>query len=500
MSTPVASPVPRLPRLLAGHSAWHLPLNDYAAFELARLLVVEEVDEREALVAQLMSVDPSVTLWTACAAAGHGEGGLPPDSEPCCVVDLASWLARAAPRCFHWSADELAEPSTDPVHRTRWGELAADAVAVGNLAANPIADDDVAAEAFLCGLLYNAADWLRSCGPRISIPKQQHGCLPPWLVKRLRERSRPPRSEPMQHVLRAAKAWRESGRRTRQVAGLELTDAFRARGRWQSGSRSTQSHCHLLAQLTRKLCRLEELERDYSGKLEQEKLASLGELAYGASHEINNPLANISTRAQALLLDEPDPERRRMLAIINTQAFRANEMIADMMLFARPPELVREQVDLVKLAEALVHELADEASLQGTQLTRTGAASPLWGSVDETQLTMAFRALVVNALQALGANGEIEMRVQRIEAVGDRTGRSACIAVRDTAAGIPPPVRRHLFDPFYSGREAGRGLGLGLAKCWRVVSLHGGHIDVASASGQGTTFSVTLPLEPGHHH
>ncbi|MFO7904176.1 MAG: sensor histidine kinase [Planctomycetota bacterium] len=499
MSTPVASPVPRLPCLLAGHSAWYLPLNDYAAFELARVLVLDEVEQREALVAQLMSVDPSITLWTACAAAGRSEGVADSDIVPSCVMDLASWLARGGPSFFHWSAEELAEPSTDSAHRSRWGELAADAVAVGNLAANPIADDDVAAEAFLCGLLYNAADWLRSCGPRISISKQQPGCLPAWLVKRLRERSRPPRSEPIQHVVRAAKSWRESGRRTRRVGGVELTDAFRARGRWQSSPRSTESNGHLLARLTRKLCRLEELERNYSRTLEREKLASLGELAYGASHEINNPLANISTRAQALLVDEPDPERRRMLAIINTQAFRANEMIADMMLFARPPELVREEVDLVTLAETLVQELSDEASLQGTQLSRAGETGPLWGAVDETQLTMALRAIVVNALQALGANGEVEVRVQRIEAAGNQTGGSARIAVRDTGPGIPPQVRRHLFDPFYSGREAGRGLGLGLAKCWRVVLLHGGQIDVTSAPGQGTTFSVTLPLEQGRH-
>ena len=120
---------------------------------------------------------------------------------------------------------------------------------------------------------------------------------------------------------------------------------------------------------------------------------------------------------------------------------------------------------------------------------------PLPASVDRTQLTMALRAIVINSLQALGAEGDVDVAVKRARAGGDGGAPCACIAVEDTGPGIPPHVRRHLFDPFYSGREAGRGLGLGLAKCWRVVSLHGGRIDVTSAPRQGTIFSVTLPLE-----
>jgi hypothetical protein len=99
----------------------------------------------------------------------------------------------------------------------------------------------------------------------------------------------------------------------------------------------------LLPRLIRRLSRLDRLEREYSAELEREKLEALKELAYGASHEINNPLANISTRAQTLMREETDPERRRKLAVINAQAFRAHEMISDMMLFARPPMLERER-------------------------------------------------------------------------------------------------------------------------------------------------------------
>ncbi|MEX0818839.1 MAG: histidine kinase dimerization/phospho-acceptor domain-containing protein, partial [Pirellulaceae bacterium] len=89
-----------------------------------------------------------------------------------------------------------------------------------------------------------------------------------------------------------------------------------------------------LSRLVERLIRLKQLETDFDDALVREKLASMRELAYGASHEINNPLANISSRAQTLLDDESDPQRRRKLATINSQAFRAHEMIADMMLFA----------------------------------------------------------------------------------------------------------------------------------------------------------------------
>ncbi len=238
--------------------------------------------------------------------------------------------------------------------------------------------------------------------------------------------------------------------------------------------------------LTAKLQTLQRLEGDFHRTLEQEKLASLGELAYGASHEINNPLANISTRAQALMTGEPDAERRRMLAIINSQAFRANEMIADMMLFARPPALVCDVSDLRLLVEELLAELQPDAELQGTVLETALGAEPVWVSADRAQLGLALRAVLLNALQALGAEGRVELQVQ--EAAG-----SVRIRICDNGPGMSPQVRRHLFDPFYSGREAGRGLGFGMAKCWRIVALHGGGIEVATAPQQGTTVTITLP-------
>src|SRR5436305_11183742 len=101
---------------------------------------------------------------------------------------------------------------------------------------------------------------------------------------------------------------------------------------------------------------------EFAPAVESAKLQALYNFAYGLSHEINNPLANISARAQTLLVDEKDPERRRKLATIVQQAFKAHEMIADLMLFARPPAMRPEEVDLAKLAHTVVAEMQEQAA------------------------------------------------------------------------------------------------------------------------------------------
>jgi len=219
----------------------------------------------------------------------------------------------------------------------------------------------------------------------------------------------------------------------------------------------------------------------------RQKLAALRELAYGLSHEINNPLANIAARAQTLLKDESDPARRKMLATINTQAFRAFEMIADLMLFAKPPALSLKRVDAFDLAAAVACELFAEAKEQGTALFCRGLLQPLEFEVDLVQLSVALRAVVRNSLEALRSGGRVDLSVGATEG-------SIFFRVTDNGPGLTDQARRHMFDPFYSGREAGRGLGLGLSKCWRVVELHGGRMEVASELGKGASVSLHIPV------
>jgi signal transduction histidine kinase len=229
---------------------------------------------------------------------------------------------------------------------------------------------------------------------------------------------------------------------------------------------------------------------EFDERLEREKLAALIELAYGAGHEINNPLANIAARAQTLLEDEVDPERRRKLTAIHRQAMRAHEMIADLMLFARPPKLEIATVDLRQIVRQVVDEQRDAAAERSIELACEVGESPITVQADATQLAVAIAAVVTNAIEAVGANGHVTVAAREWS---EGEARSAEVIVRDDGPGISETVRRHLFDPFFSGREAGRGLGFGLSKCWRIVTDHGGRVVVNNGEGGGAEFTIVLP-------
>jgi signal transduction histidine kinase len=229
---------------------------------------------------------------------------------------------------------------------------------------------------------------------------------------------------------------------------------------------------------------------DFDARLEREKLAALMELAYGAGHEINNPLANIVARAQTLLVDETDPERRRKLSAIHRQAMRAHEMIADLMLFARPPKLELAEIDLRDIVRQVVGEQAELANERSIELSCEVGQTPIPVEADPTQLAVAVGAVLTNAIEAVGSKGQVTLSAREWV---EGSVRSAEVIVRDDGPGVSETVRRHLFDPFFSGREAGRGLGFGLSKCWRIVTDHGGQVVVNSFDGGGAEFTILLP-------
>ena len=249
---------------------------------------------------------------------------------------------------------------------------------------------------------------------------------------------------------------------------------------------------------------------EYQHQLETEKLAAMKQLAYGASHEINNPLANIATRAQTMLGDETHPEKRNKLATIYQQAMRAHEMISDMMLFAHPPATCLSTVSLRQVMRRFISQ-QEECSLQGDEAIKMSVfIGPHFDrvSVDVTQFLVVLQMLVRNSKEAIrvtkDAAGEIEIRAELVDRnaaglprplrLGSVT-QFLQVSVQDNGIGVDARVRRHLFDPFFSGREAGRGLGFGLSKAWRIVEQHGGELifDEMNVPAAGARFVLWLP-------
>jgi len=233
-----------------------------------------------------------------------------------------------------------------------------------------------------------------------------------------------------------------------------------------------------------------QLREQFGRAVAEARLEAMRELAYGAGHEINNPLANIATRAQALLLEETDPERRRRLSTIVDQSFRARDMIGGLMLFARPPKPQLELVDLGGIIAAVIESVRGQAAARGGRFEYSPPPMPLSVFVDRVQVEEAIRVVVVNAFEAVATGGRVVLEATRRPA---EAGGGCEVTVADDGRGMSFEAARRAFDPFYSGREAGRGAGLGLSKAWRLVEASGGTVLLESRPGHGTRVSVVLP-------
>ena len=152
-------------------------------------------------------------------------------------------------------------------------------------------------------------------------------------------------------------------------------------------------------------------------------------------------------------------------------------------------------MNLSQLVERVVEEHRELAAERDTQLTCDFQNDAIELSADETQLAVAIGAVVTNAIEAVGHGGHVQVTVRRTDLAGESWAE---VVVRDDGPGISPEVRRHMFDPFFSGREAGRGLGFGLSKCWRIVTDHGGQVVVNQPAG-GAEIAIRMKATADEH-
>jgi signal transduction histidine kinase len=236
------------------------------------------------------------------------------------------------------------------------------------------------------------------------------------------------------------------------------------------------------------------VEDQHASALEQlqtRKLNALAEFAAGAGHEINNPLAVISGQAQYLLRGESDGSRQQSLQIIVSQTQRIHETLRELMQFARPPRSQKQELDLVSLVREALTSLGDLASERRVRLVFPENHEPVHLDADPTQLRTALTCLLRNAIEAAGADGWAGIRLERVGP--DQMD----VVVEDSGSGPAWAQREHLFDPFYSGRPAGRGRGLGLPTAWRLAREQGGDVRFVGLPGGPTRFVLSLPHANG---
>ncbi len=223
--------------------------------------------------------------------------------------------------------------------------------------------------------------------------------------------------------------------------------------------------------------------------LRKDKLASMGQLAAGVAHELNNPLGTILLYSDAMLAEAPqrDPRREDLKMIID-EAQRCKVIVADLLNFARQHELMAQATDLNRLLDEVTAKVSTQPRFEQIEVRCNFDRQLPLIQADAAQLQQVFINLLNNSADAIEGPGSITVTTHRLDA------SSVEALVSDTGSGIPPESLAKLFTPFFTTKPAGKGTGLGLAIVYGIVKMHRGQIRVESKVGHGTTVIITLPV------
>jgi len=228
-----------------------------------------------------------------------------------------------------------------------------------------------------------------------------------------------------------------------------------------------------------------------------EKLASIGRLAAGVVHEINNPLATIAACSEALTARVDDIEGEELhddfaeyLQIIREEAFRCKTITNSLLEFSHQRQAEKVPADLNQLMEQTLQLIRHHPRLNKMTIVKEFDQTLAQIFVNEGQMKQIFIAMISNAFDAMEGEGTLTIRTRWHESDGRKL---LCTEFGDTGCGIPAEHLQKIFDPFFTTKPLGRGTGLGLSVCYGIVSEHGGKIEVDSVEGAGSTFRVLLP-------
>ncbi len=242
-------------------------------------------------------------------------------------------------------------------------------------------------------------------------------------------------------------------------------------------------------QMTKELGkRNDELESKNALLVQSEKLSAIGELSAGLAHEVKNPMVGIVGFAQLGKEATDLTEAKEYFELIDSDAQRANSILQRLLEFARPPDVVRERLEVMGVVDGAVKLVAHQLQLQGVKIeTRYAEGLPaIIGNGN--QLRQVLVNLMMNAGQAMEQSPEKKLYVETSGA--DWT---VVVSVKDTGPGMAPEVRNRLFEPFFTTKPRGKGTGLGLSISRSIIEEHRGELRVDSEPGKGATFMIRLP-------
>jgi two-component system, cell cycle sensor histidine kinase and response regulator CckA len=247
---------------------------------------------------------------------------------------------------------------------------------------------------------------------------------------------------------------------------------------------------------------IDELREAQSQLVQQERLAAVGQLAAGIAHDFNNILAVITLYID-LSLNAPDlpSQHRKRLGIIGHQAGRAADLVQQILDFGGRAVLQTYSFNLATLLQEQV-ELWQRTIPESIQIHFVAETADCLVKADPTRLQQLFTNLVLNARDAMPDGGDLHLSVEQLHLgyrdtaplPGMAAGDWARITISDSGTGIPATTLPHVFEPFFTTKGPGQGSGLGLAQVYGIVKQHNGYIDVQTADGRGTTFTIYLPM------
>ena len=230
--------------------------------------------------------------------------------------------------------------------------------------------------------------------------------------------------------------------------------------------------------------------------LQSEKQASVGRLAAGVAHEINNPLTGVLTYTHMLLRRKDlEGEIRSDLQTIAESTERVRKIVKGLLDFSRQTKLDQEPTDVNMLIRSVISPMENQALVKGVSIKFDPGENLPMLTLDRNQFQSVLINLIINALDATEPGGNINIYTSTGLSASDTGHKGVEITIADTGSGIPPDNLDKLFDPFFTTKEVGQGTGLGLSVSYGIVQRHRGTIRVQSELGKGSTFFIWIPIE-----